>query len=140
MDPPRATLLYADDDEDIQAMMARLAENAGYRLLQAFDGEAALRMAQETLPDLIILDVMMPRMDGRDVCKALRADSRTTKIPIFIVSAKGEQWDRVSGLEVGADDYIDKPFNLELLLAKVRYQLWKSEQIRMGKDPSGGPP
>jgi DNA-binding response OmpR family regulator len=121
----RGTLLFADDDPDIQLMMRRVAEKQGYEVIQAFDGEEALRVAQERQPDLIILDIMMPKMDGRDVCKALRAHEKTREIPILIFSAKGEQWDRVSGLEVGADDYIDKPFNLEQLLSKVRYQLWK---------------
>jgi DNA-binding response OmpR family regulator len=126
----RGTLLFADDDMDIQLMMRRVAEKQGYQILQAFDGEEALKLARERLPDLIILDVMMPKMDGRDVCKALRADERTREIPILIFSAKGEQWDRVSGLQVGADDYIDKPFNLDQLLSKVRYQLWKHGRVR----------
>jgi DNA-binding response OmpR family regulator len=140
----RGTLLFADDDTDIQLMMRRVAEKQGYQILQAFDGEEALKLARERLPDLIILDVMMPKMDGRDVCKALRADERTREIPILIFSAKGEQWDRVSGLEVGADDYIDKPFNLDQLLSKVRYQLWKHGRVRpasgrgAGEEDGGG--
>src|SRR4051812_12073004 len=123
----KATILFADDDEEIQLLMRRVAEKHGYEVIQAFDGEEAHALIGQRRPDLIVLDIMMPKLDGRDLCQRLKSDPTTRDIPVIIFSARGEQSDRLVGLSLGADDYIDKPFNLELLLNKIRHHLWKRQ-------------
>jgi DNA-binding response OmpR family regulator len=123
----KGTILFADDDEEIQLLMRRVAEKHGYDVIQAFDGEEAQRLILEHHPDLIVLDIMMPKLDGRDLCQRLKSDPVTQQIPVIIFSARGEQSDRLVGLALGADDYIDKPFNLDLLLNKIRHHLWKRQ-------------
>lgn len=124
--PPKARLLIVDDDEGLQALLFRAAEAAGYEVVQVFDGEAALRHAAESRPDLILLDVMMPKLDGRDVLRRLKADPATARIPVIVCSARGEQSDRLVGLELGAHEYLDKPFRLDMLLRRIEYLLWKT--------------
>lgn len=120
-------MLVADDDETLLGMVSRVATKAGYEVLLASDGLSALSMAAEKQPDVILLDIMMPRMDGRDVLKRLKASPDTRDIPVIIFSARGEHSDRILGLELGADDYIEKPFNLEMLLRKLDYRVWKRQ-------------
>jgi DNA-binding response OmpR family regulator len=120
-------LLVADDDETLITMVSRIATKAGYEVCSATDGVSALELAAEKRPDVILLDIMMPRMDGRDVLKKLKSNPETCEIPVIVFSARGEHSDRILGLELGADDYIEKPFNLEMLLRKLDYRVWKRQ-------------
>lgn len=121
-------LLVADDDPHMRTLLKRAAEAKGYFVRLAKDGGEALRMALEDPPDIVILDVMMPEIDGRDVCRALRKAPATKDIPIVILSARTDETDRRVGLEVGADDYLPKPVQLDQLMRKVDYLLWKRQQ------------
>ena len=129
------TVLIAEDDARLRAMLRRGLGYAGYELLEAEDGEAALRLGLEARPDLVILDVGLPKLDGLAVCRALRADSA---VPILILTARGEVSDRVTGLREGADDYLVKPFAFQELVARLealarRQGLSVSELIRVGE-------
>lgn len=116
----KATILLVDDDEMIVEVLQRQFIREGYAVEVAFDGAEALSKAQATAPDLILLDVMMPRLHGWDVVRTLRQQSA---VPILMLTARGEEMDRVLGLELGADDYIVKPFSFRELLARVRATL-----------------
>ncbi len=118
-------VLVVDDDPPSVKMISFLLREEGYSVLTAADGEEALRLVQEERPDLIILDVMMPKVDGLEVCRRLRR--QMVDVPIIILSAKGETSDRVLGLELGADDYLPKPFEPVELLARVKAVLRRSE-------------
>lgn len=118
-------VLVVDDDPPSVKMISFLLREEGYTVLTAADGEEALRSVQEEKPDLIILDVMMPKVDGLEVCRRLRR--QLVDVPIIILSAKGETADRVLGLELGADDYLPKPFEPMELLARVKAVLRRSE-------------
>src|SRR5262245_26175751 len=122
------TRLVADDDSDIRRIVATAARRQGMRVIEAEDGEHALRLIREELPDAIVLDVMMPKEDGRDVCRKVRADDKTKEIPIVMFTAKDDQADRLVGLELGADDYIAKPFKIDMLMRRVEYLIWKRSE------------
>ena len=122
------TLLVADDDGDIRRIVSTAARKQGMRTIEAEDGERALRLIREEKPDIIVLDVMMPKQDGRDVCKKVRADAATQNIPIIMFTAKDDQADRLVGLELGADDYIAKPFKIDMLMRRVEYLIWKRSE------------
>lgn len=109
-------VLIAEDDERMRAMIRRGLGYAGFEVLEAADGEQALRLGLEREPDLVVLDVGMPKLDGYAVCAALR---RTTNVPILMLTARGEVGDRVSGLRGGADDYLVKPFAFQELVARL---------------------
>ena len=117
---PNLTLLLADDDEMIVDVLRDQLEYEGFTVLTAHDGEAALALARSASPDLVLLDVMMPKMQGWEVCRILRAESN---VPIIMLTARGAELDRVLGLELGADDYVVKPFSFRELLARVRSNL-----------------
>jgi DNA-binding response OmpR family regulator len=135
---PKGHLLVVDDDESLQHMLERMAVKAGFEVSQAFDGETAVKVAAATRPDCILLDVTMPRLDGRDVLKRLKADPATASIPVIMFSARGEHSDRLVGLELGADDYVEKPFNMDMLLRKVEYRVWKHRgEPKADPDPAG---
>jgi DNA-binding response OmpR family regulator len=104
-----STILLVDDEDSIQTLLTFPLERDGYRVVQARDGEEALRRFAEEDVDLVVLDVMLPRLDGLEVCKRLRAESH---VPIIMLTARGEELDKVLGLELGADDYITKPFSI----------------------------
>ena len=110
------TILLVEDEEELAAVVARELTGAGYRVLCAGDGVEALRLAQEERPDLVLLDWMLPRMDGLEVLRRLREGSA---VPVVMLTARGEEIDRVVGLELGADDYVTKPFSLRELVARV---------------------
>ncbi len=112
-----ATILLVDDEESIQKLLAYPLERDGYRVVQAWDGEDALRRFDEEDVDLVVLDVMLPRLDGLEVCKRLRQRSN---VPIVMLTARGEELDKVLGLELGADDYITKPFSIREFRSRVR--------------------
>ncbi|MBH0312813.1 response regulator, partial [Alcaligenes faecalis] len=119
---PRATLLLIDDEPaNLQILRHTLQQD--YRLLFAKDGVKALELAQRDLPDLILLDIMMPQMSGYEVCRALKADIKTRHIPIVFVTALSQPHDEQMGLDMGAVDYISKPFNPAILKARIRNHL-----------------
>ncbi len=111
------TILIIDDDENINKVITLYISREGYRVLNAFDGKQGLDLFNQEKPDLIILDIMMPLMDGWEVLKEMR---RVSNVPVIMLSAKGETIDKVLGLELGADDYIVKPFEPKELLARVK--------------------
>ncbi|CAI8008849.1 Alkaline phosphatase synthesis transcriptional regulatory protein PhoP [Geodia barretti] len=128
------TVLVVEDEPNLLMALKYTLEQEGYDTLTAVDGESGLRIAQSRSPDLVILDVMLPSLDGFEVCRILR---RQSNIPILMLTARGEEVDRVVGLELGADDYVTKPFNMRELLARVRNMLRRSspgddEVIRSG--------
>jgi two-component system alkaline phosphatase synthesis response regulator PhoP len=116
----KKNILLIDDEEDILELVKYNLAKEGYQVLCSATGEDALTKAKRKLPDLIILDLMLPGIDGLEVCKLLKNDPNTEYIPIIMLTAKGEESDVVSGLEVGADDYITKPFSPKVLTARVR--------------------
>jgi diguanylate cyclase (GGDEF)-like protein len=114
------TILVADDEPVNRALIQRRLEREGYRVLTAQNGSEAVEKTRDALPDLVILDVMMPEMDGMDACRLIKEDEKTRDIPIIFLSARDETEMKVSGLTLGANDYISKPFKAEELLARVR--------------------
>jgi two-component system alkaline phosphatase synthesis response regulator PhoP len=113
-------ILVVEDEEDILELVRFNLSREGYSVMGAASGEEAWRLASSELPDLIVLDLMLPGIDGLEVTKVIRNDSRTRDIPIIMLTAKGEEADIVTGLELGADDYITKPFSPRILVARVR--------------------
>ena len=113
-------ILVVDDEPDAVELLEVNLEGAGYTVASAHDGEEALKKARMTLPDLIILDLMLPEVDGMEVCKILRRDQKTSHIPIIMLTAKAAEIDRVLGLELGADDYVTKPFSVKVLLQRIK--------------------
>jgi len=114
-------LIFAVEDEaHIQQLIKYNLESAGYRVVTFESGEELLKESKNTVPDLFLLDIMLPGMDGFEVCRYLRQDLRTKNVPIIMLTAKGEEFDKVLGLELGADDYITKPFSVRELLARVK--------------------
>jgi DNA-binding response OmpR family regulator len=113
-------ILIVEDDHDIAALIAHYLERAGYAGEIVADGGRALTAARETPPDLVILDLMLPGLNGLEVCRALRADNRTAALPIVMLTARGEESERILGLDSGADDYVVKPFSPNELMARVR--------------------
>lgn len=113
-------ILVVDDQAVLLETISYNLEQAGYRVLTASDGSSALEIARRESPDLVILDIMLPGMDGLEVCRQLRRESNTVTTPIIMLTAKGDEIDKVVGLEVGADDYVTKPFGRRELLARVR--------------------
>ena len=118
-----ASILIAEDDSDIRGLLRLYLESEGYRVLEAEDGAQALTLAREETPDMAILDVMMPKLNGYELTRALR---KFSDIPILILSAKSQDNDKILGLNLGADDYITKPFNPVEIVARVKAQLRRS--------------
>jgi len=119
-------VLIVEDEPDIRELVVHHLKREGYLVSAASSGEEALRQVQAAPPDLVLLDLMMPAMDGLEVCRRLRQDPATVSLPIVMLTAKGDEVDRVLGLEIGADDYIVKPFSPKELLARVRAVLRRS--------------
>ena len=115
-----ATILIVEDEQDIRELLAYNLEKEGYATVQAADGKEGLELARSRKPDLILLDLMLPKMDGLAVCRELERDSGTVRIPIIMLTARGEDVDRILGFELGADDYLVKPFNIRELLLRIR--------------------
>lgn len=120
-------ILVVDDEKDIVELLQYNLEKEGYKISTVFSGEQCLENVKTELPDLILLDLMLPEIDGLDVCKFLKNNSQTSHIPIIMLTAKGEETDIVLGLELGADDYITKPFNVRELLARVKAVLRRTK-------------
>ena len=121
-EPPetRSVVLVADDDRDILDLLAFRLGRAGYEVVSASDGEEALRLAVDRKPDLAVLDVMMPKLDGYEVTRRMRADESTKRIPVILLTARVQEHDVARGFEVGADDYMKKPFSPAELRARVQ--------------------
>jgi two-component system, OmpR family, alkaline phosphatase synthesis response regulator PhoP len=113
-------ILIVDDEEHIRELIKFNLDKNGYKTICADNGVDALKMAKGENPQLILLDVMLPGMDGYDVCKEIRRDNSISSTPIIMITAKGEEFDKVLGLELGADDYITKPFSIRELIARVK--------------------
>ncbi len=119
-------ILIVDDEQDIVDLVGYNLEKAGYKTLRAYDGEAGLKKALSEGPDLVVLDVMLPGLDGWEVCKRIRANEKTARLPVMMLTAKGDETEKVLGLELGADDYLTKPFSPKELVARVRALLRRS--------------
>jgi DNA-binding response OmpR family regulator len=121
--------LVVEDDGNIAELLRLYLEKDGFEVFRAADGGAGIRMAQSLEPDLVLLDIMLPVMDGWAVCSAIRKDS---EVPIIMLTAKGETFDKVTGLEMGADDYVVKPFEVKELLARIHAVMRRSESEQKG--------
>jgi DNA-binding response OmpR family regulator len=119
-------LTIIEDDQDLRKLLLHYLEREGYVLQHAADGEQGLGLVRRVRPDLVILDLMLPGLDGLEVCKRLKADPQTAHIPILMLTAKAEETDKVVGLELGADDYVTKPFSTKELVARVKAILRRS--------------
>lgn len=113
-------ILIVDDEEHILELLKFNLENAGFKVITASNGIEALEYLKNSLPKLILLDLMLPGMDGYDVCKEIRRDKNLSNIPIIMITARSEELDKILGLELGADDYITKPFSIRELIARVK--------------------
>jgi two-component system alkaline phosphatase synthesis response regulator PhoP len=121
------TILVVDDEPEIATIARDYLDRAGFRVITAGDGPAALRLARSERPSLVVLDLMLPGMDGLDVIRSLRSDPATSGMPVIMLTARVEESDRLVGLELGADDYITKPFSPRELVARVRAVLRRTE-------------
>jgi len=122
-------VLVVDDERDIVDLVRYNLNKNGYTALVAVDGNTAIEIAQRELPDLIVLDLMLPGMSGMEVARRLKGDARTAHIPIVMLTAKGEETDVVVGLTLGADDYVTKPFSMKILLARLATVLRRGESV-----------
>ena len=127
MSPQPARILLVDDEQSVQKLLAYPLRKEGYEVVPALDGEEALERCRGQSFDLIVLDVMLPKLDGFDVCRQLRAQS---SVPIIMLTAKAEEFDKVLGLELGADDYITKPFSMREFRSRVKAVLRRSDLLR----------
>lgn len=124
---PGQRILIVEDEKAIVEVVSRTLRRHGYETASAADGDSALEMAFSLRPDLVILDLMLPKMDGWEVCRRLKADRQTASVPVLMLTARREERDVVEGLEIGADDYMKKPFSLSELAARVKALLRRSD-------------
>lgn len=124
----KGRILVVDDEPDILDLVKYNLDKEGYDVSSVMSGEEALQITQKIHPDLILLDLMLPGLDGLEVCKILKKEPDTSEIPIIMLTAKGEESDIVAGLEIGADDYISKPFSPKVLIARVRAMMRRKKQ------------
>ncbi len=139
MTEPDPTIVLADDDPDIRMFLEVTLSIAGFTVHTAEDGAGAVELARELQPELLLLDVMMPRMDGLEATRRLRDDPRTSDIPIILVTAKAMGMDKVVGLQEGADDYVTKPFDPDELVARIQAALRRASAMRQVSPLSGLP-
>ena len=123
----KKTVLIVEDEKNIVDIIRFNLQREGYNTLEAYDGEAGLAAAEQNNPDLVLLDVMMPKMSGFEVCKALRKNG--SNVPVIILTAREEEEDKILGLEIGADDYITKPFSMRELLARVKANIRRTAML-----------
>ena len=131
LDPDKKTILVVDDEKPIIDILVYNLKKEGYNTLEATDGEMGLNVALEEKPDLVLLDVMLPKIDGLSVCKRIK---QSYNVPILMISAKDDEIDKIVGLELGADDYITKPFSVRELMARVKANLRKVEDKKEQMD------
>ncbi len=130
----KKTILVVEDEEDILALLHFNLIKVGYNVDCASHGEEALAVVGANIPDLILLDLMLPGIDGMEICRRLRADDATSEIPIIMLTARGEEEDIIQGLELGADDYVTKPFSIKVLLARVQTVLRRRSELQQRTD------
>ena len=130
--PDASTILLVDDEDAIQKLLAYPLEHEGYKVVQAWDGEEALACFAAEPIDLVVLDIMLPKLDGLEVCKRIRA---TSSVPIIMLTARDDEFDKVLGLELGADDYITKPFSIREFRSRVRALLRRAGPQRRDGEP-----
>ncbi len=135
MSTVREHILVVEDDEDIQELLRYHLQKEGFRVTIAGDAETALQKARDEGFDLILLDLMLPGMDGMELCRVFQTDVRTCATPIIMVTAKGEEADIVAGLRLGADDYVTKPFNPKVLVARIRNVLRRRRRVALDDQP-----
>jgi len=131
-------VLVVDDEPEIHAVLGKLLSREGFDVESAYSAEEAYKSIESVKPDLVILDIMMPRVSGIDVCNKLKGDPKTKDIMILIVSARDAQSDRIEGLAHGADDYVSKPFHLRSLIRKIEHMLDKKKKSDFEKQIRGG--
>ncbi len=124
-------ILVVEDEEDIQELLRYNLTKDGYQVHCTGSGESGLREARKLLPDLLILDLMLPKMNGLEVCRQLKSAADTNHIPIIMLTAKGEESDIVIGLEMGADDYVTKPFSVQVFLSRVKAVLRRNQETEL---------
>src|SRR5438105_835957 len=137
--PSDADVLVVEDEPDIRHLIAHHLGREGFRCREVATGTEALRAVRTSIPDLIVLDLMLPEVDGLEVCRRLRSDPVTAGIPIIMLTAKSDEVDRVVGLELGADDYVAKPFSPKELVARVRAVLRRARPDATGRVYREGP-
>ena len=120
-------ILVVDDEPDVASLLTLMLKSQGYTVINAVDGQEALEKARGESPDLILLDVMLPRMDGYKVARMLKFDENYSHIPIIMLTAKIQERDKATGLEMGVNDYLTKPFDTAVLLAKIKERLAKKD-------------
>lgn len=131
----KSRILVVDDEPDLVELVRHHLVREHYDVVTAADGEAGLAEARRKVPDLVVLDLMLPGIDGLEVCRRLRSDARTQHVPIVMLTAKGEESDAVIGLAQGADDYVRKPFGMKELVARIATRLRASEMRGSGESP-----
>jgi DNA-binding response OmpR family regulator len=131
--PDSSTILLVDDEDSVQKLLTYPLERDGFRVIPARDGEEALRRFEAEPVDLVVLDIMLPKLDGLEVCKRLRAES---SVPIIMLTARDDEFDTVLGLELGADDYITKPFSIREFRSRVRALLRRAGTAQRARDPA----
>lgn len=136
MEIKRAThrILVVDDEPEIHAVLGKLLENEGYEVVSTYNAQQALESITDKRPDLILLDIMMPKVSGIELCKLIKSDPATRDILVLIVSARDDQSDRIDGLAHGADDYVSKPFHLRSLARKIEHMLDKKKKTDFEKE------
>src|SRR5206468_11236098 len=127
-----------EDEPDIRRLIVLHLERDGFRCRTAASGSDALREVKAAVPDLVVLDLMLPELDGLEVCRRLRRDASTASVPIIMLTAKSDEVDRIVGLEVGADDYVGKPFSPKELVARGRAVVRRADADHAGRVLSGG--
>jgi two-component system phosphate regulon response regulator PhoB len=127
-------MLIVEDDEDILNLLKFNFQNQGFEIISAMDGEAALKICKEIKPDIVILDLMLPGINGQEVCKRLKSQTFISDLPIIMLTAKGEEEDRISGFELGADDYVVKPFSPKELILRVNAILKRVNKLKDDKE------
>ncbi len=125
----RETILIVEDDENIQQLVGYNLAKAGFTVLYAENGEQALASVKRDAPDLMVLDIMLPSLNGFEVCRILRKDPQTKTLPIIMLTAKGEESDVTAGLDLGADDYITKPFSPKILVSRIKAALRRRDEL-----------
>jgi two-component system alkaline phosphatase synthesis response regulator PhoP len=128
----KKVIFIVEDEEDILELLRFHLSREGFEVGSAVDGREAVRAISQRPPDLVLLDLMLPGLDGLEVCRILKRESKTAHVPIVMITAKGEESDIVAGLELGADDYVTQPFSIKVLIARVR------AAIRRGREPQAG--
>ena len=134
MSTSKPTILLVEDEPAQRAVLAYNLKSEGFDVIEAEDGEEALVMAQDSLPDLVLLDWMLPHVSGLEVCRRLKSGKATRALPVIMLSARSEELDKVRGLETGADDYMVKPYSVAELMARVRKELRRTRPASVGEE------